>query len=388
MGRLLLSWSQVSVLLSAVIIFAFTFALFLSGYVLQQRYVHNLQAAIKPRLPKPLAQQVREPPKLDVKWARPMGSRPEVDESLEQYMAGQTMDWSRLGYVQVAKDRVELCSAVMLLSDLHRVKSPARRVLMFPRLWLAETHETKTDAQTATTWRLLRTAARRYGVTLVPMEPIVDGADVHLASSYSLASIYSLTEFERMIYLHGPGTVLDASALDSLLAFSKSEPMAAFPKTPERKDMSTSLLLMHPSTETFKTLKAQRAAQSMSDEELFQSHFAAPESLLAEWCVARGNLYYESQSLRDAADEFNATAFEASTTYVRLVDADLPGPEYDVPYAERVRARPKQRAADEVWSRLYDDFRQQRMAVCGLDLEAMPVVGEGLGRQDEAETEL
>jgi hypothetical protein len=66
-----------------------------------------------------------------------MGSRPEVDETYAQYIVGQTMDWSRLGYVQVVREHGELCSAVMLLSDLHRMKSPAKRILMFPKLWLA-----------------------------------------------------------------------------------------------------------------------------------------------------------------------------------------------------------------------------------------------------------
>lgn len=372
------------------LVFSFTFALFLSGYVLQQRYVHNLQAAIKPRLPKPLLpEKPIEPPKLDAKWARPMGSRPELDETYQQYMAGQNMDWSRLGYVQVVRERVELCSAVMMLADLHRMRSPARRILMFPRLWLAEAEETKNDPQTATTWRLLRTAARRYGVTLMPMEPIVDGVDVNLASSYSLASVYSLHDFERVIYLQGPGVLLDASALDSLLAFSKSEPMAAISTTPDRKELSTSMMLIHPSQETFKKLKDVRAKKELSDQDLFQSTFPAPDSLMAEWSPAMGNVYYESQSLREPVDEFNITAFEESTTFVRLLDAGIPGPEYDIPYSDRVKLRPKNLQAEEVWSRLYEDFRQARMDVCGLDLEYMPVVLDGLfAASDEAGAEL
>jgi len=106
-----------------------------------------------------------------------MGGRPEVDETYAQYIAGQTMDWSRLGYVQVVREHVELCSAVMLLSDLHKMKSPAKRILMFPKLWLVESEDDKYGPQMSTTRRLLRTAARRYGVTLMPMEPIVEGAD-------------------------------------------------------------------------------------------------------------------------------------------------------------------------------------------------------------------
>jgi hypothetical protein len=157
----------------------FTLALFLSGYVLQQRYVHTLQAAIKPRLPKPLpVAQPIQPPTLDVKWARPVGGRPDVDETIDQLIARETLDWSRLGYVQVVKEFAELCSAVMLLADLQKLKSPAKRILMFPKIWLKERNDDQEyDAQMSTTMRLLRTAARRHGVTLIPMETIVDGAD-------------------------------------------------------------------------------------------------------------------------------------------------------------------------------------------------------------------
>ncbi|KAG4413356.1 hypothetical protein IFR04_013507 [Cadophora malorum] len=46
----LLTSAQVSVAISSVIVFFFTSALFLSGYVLQQQTVRDLRAAIKPQL--------------------------------------------------------------------------------------------------------------------------------------------------------------------------------------------------------------------------------------------------------------------------------------------------------------------------------------------------
>ncbi|ORY11916.1 hypothetical protein BCR34DRAFT_483406 [Clohesyomyces aquaticus] len=371
MGRLLLSSGQVSVLLSSGIVFLFTLALFLSGYVLQQRTVHSLQAAIKPRLPKPLPAPVAvAPPTLDVKWARPVGGRPEPDENFEQYMREQTLNWNRLGYAQVVKEHVELCSAVMLLGDLHKRKSPAKRILLFPRMWLRKREDDEEDdQQLTTTKRLLRTAVRRFGVQLIPMEPIVDGADDSLPSSYSLASLYSLTDYERVVYLQGPGMLLDASALDSLLAFSKSAPMAAFPATPDRKALSTSLLLIHPSDAEFKRLKAVRASEAMTDLDLFRASFSAPESLISQWSLSMGNVVYESQNLRNAIDGFNASIFEEATTYVRLSDPEIPGPEYDVPYYDRVALRPKNEEAKAAWERLYERFRQRRMEICGLDLE-------------------
>ncbi|KAF1961746.1 hypothetical protein CC80DRAFT_488174 [Byssothecium circinans] len=387
MAKLLLSSGQVSIIFSAAIVFLFTFALFLSGYVLQQRYVHSLQAAIKPRLPKPLpVAKPIEPPTLDAKWARPMGGRPKVDESVDQMIAGETLDWSRLGYVQVVKGHVELCTAVMLLSDLHEMKSPAKKILMFPRIWLRNMDGEEYDPQMSTTRRLLRNAVRRYGVTLAPMETIVDGADDSLPSSYSLASLYSLTNYERLVYLQGPGVLLDASALDSLLAFSKSEPMAAFPATPERTDLSTSLLLIHPSRETFQQLKETRTLTPVTDLALFRHTFAAPESLISEWSLSMGNVVYESPRLRDAFDGFNATEFQATTAYVRLSDPEIPGPEYDVPYTDRMHIRPKEDQAREAWERLYEQFRQRRMEVCGLDLE--PWVRAEMGSAEEAADEL
>lgn len=163
--------------------------------------------------------------------------------------------------------------------------------------------------------------------------------------------------------------LLDASALDSLLAFSKSEPMAAYPATPERKDLSTSLLLIHPSRESFRQLKASRSSRPVKDIDLFREAFAAPESLISDWSLSMGNVVYESQKLRDAIDGFNATIFEQATTYVRLSDPELPGPEYDVPYYDRAKLRPKNGQARDAWEKLYEKFRQRRMEVCGLDLE-------------------
>ena len=207
-----------------------------------------------------------------------------------------------------------------------------------------------------------------------------------LPSSYSLASLYSLTDYERVLYLQGPGTLLDASALDSLLAFSKSEPMAAYPATPARESLSTHLLLVHPSHLNYGQLKKLRSSQPMTDLDLFRKSFAAPASLISQWSLSMGNVVYESQNLRNAIDGFNATIFEKMTTYVRLSDPELPGPEYDVPYYERVALRPSNEEARGAWERLYEKFRQRRMEVCGLDLETW-TKPELLGESDAANEE-
>lgn len=191
----------------------------------------------------------------------------------------------------------------------------------------------------------------------------------NVASSYSLTSMYSLTSYERLIYLHAPGLVLDASALDSMLAFSKSSPMSAVPATSDRTELATSLLLISPSSAVHQQLKEAQLSHPSTDLELLRRTFAAPESLIPESTLSMGNVVYESQRLREAGDDFNVTAFNEMTTFVLLREADMPGPEYDIPYAERAKLRPQNEQAREAWEKLYEAFRQRRMEVCGLDLE-------------------
>jgi hypothetical protein len=124
----------------------------------------------------------------------------------------------------------------------------------------------------------------------------------------------------------------------------------------------------------------------MTDLDLFRKSFAAPGSLISQWSLSMGNVVYESQNLRNAIDGFNATIFEKMTTYVRLSDPELPGPEYDVPYYERVALRPSNEEARGAWERLYEKFRQRRMEVCGLDLETW-TKPELLGESDAANEE-
>ncbi|KAI7137661.1 hypothetical protein KC352_g30305 [Hortaea werneckii] len=74
-------------------------------------------------------------------------------------------------------------------------------------------------------------------------------------------------------------------------------------------------------------------------------------------------------TLHQAAQDFNATAYLDQVSYIRFSDPKLPGPEYDVPWPQKVAARPSNKDADWTWTKLYGEFAQKRMDVCGLDLE-------------------
>lgn len=84
------------------------------------------------------------------------------------------VNWNRLAYAQMVRSHEELCSAVMVFGELYRTRSPAHRVLLFPRSWAIDKAAPgeEEEPEVYTTRRLLRKAARKFRVVLVPMGPL------------------------------------------------------------------------------------------------------------------------------------------------------------------------------------------------------------------------
>ena len=57
------------------------------------------------------------------------------------------------------------------------------------------------------------------------------------------------------------------------------------------------------------------------------------------------------------------------TAYVIIEDEELPGPEFDIPYENWMRARPEAGEQRIAWEGVYERYREVRREVCGLDLE-------------------
>jgi len=67
------------------------------------------------------------------------------------------------------------------------------------------------------------------------------------------------------------------------------------------------------------------------------------------------------------------------------MDPELPGPEYDVPYANIVKMRPKGEDQGFLWEKMYSTYKDRRYGVCGMDLETwQPPVTEEKGDKTEA----
>ena len=395
---MLLTSSHVSMLLSSGVVVLFTGLLFLSGYVLQQQTVANLQTAIKPRIQPP---KLESDPLEDLARGRATHNLFNFgDEALHSVQArfsrvqDTVLPWSRLAYVQLVREPSELCNSIMFLGELHRLKSPGRRVLMFPRDWALPTAENDhINVEIETSKRLLRLAARRYGVKLHPVEPLENGGDAGLLKTINsnknkrvliscagklqepdyLASIFSLTDYNKILYLASPGLLLDSKPFDSLLGYGPEQILTATETNTLPRRLSTSMMLVKPNRMTYHHLLKTSSSQHLTGIELLQHSFPFPDYLKPE------GHYFPVQALADTAsiargqsdnETFNETEYLETKAYITFSDPDIPGPEYDIPYYVRVQGMPSNSERRHLWERLYEMYRQKRMEICRLDLEA------------------
>ena len=168
------------------VVFIFTSLLFLSGYVLQQQSVRSLQAAIRPPPVRPSMTGNASPTAIAKTFGNPPGS--EGHGLYEDYLAHKRPDggWSRVAYVQLVRDEVQVCDALMVLSELHRQGSQARRLLIYPAIWdRRSTNRETSDSSLEATMQLLRKAAEVFMVTLLPIQPILKAPKGLVMSNYT-----------------------------------------------------------------------------------------------------------------------------------------------------------------------------------------------------------
>lgn len=150
-------------------VFVFTSLLFLSGYVLQQQTVRNLQAAIRPLHP-PQTPTLDKNLLVSKHHGRLQG--PSTDDKLltsKQPKGG----WAKAAYVQILRDHMQACTAVMSFAELERQDSMAQRILIYPEEWhLERGKRVDSSSPVRTSLRLLEIAASRYKVLLQPVSKL------------------------------------------------------------------------------------------------------------------------------------------------------------------------------------------------------------------------
>jgi hypothetical protein len=275
----------------------------------------------------------------------------------------------------------------MLFGDLAQGKSPGQRILLVPKSWFMGSEDTQ-DHRMSTTRRLLRKAVRKFRVTLVPMGEV----DQKTKGRYTAASVFGLTDFDRIVLLKAPALLINAAPMDAALAFAHPD-ASVTTLTMEGSDTERldAPLLIRPSKVEYDRLSnmLEQFEESMDDKTLMKAAFSdlltldsldyfndtEPQHLTLMASTTDSLTQYQPSASSAESDativtnSFNATTFMREASFVRLWDAALPGPEYDVPYNVRAAARPKHDGARRVWEKVYDSFRGRRQDICGLDLE-------------------
>lgn len=360
--------------------------LFLSGYVLQQQTVQSIQAAIRP-------QPAISTPSADAWQVIAKSFSSPTRHLSNEFLASNrpTGGWAKVAYAQLVRDHLHVCNAVMLFAELERQESSARRVILYPREWhFPESNPETSSAHIETSLRLLKTAERRYKVELQPVSQM-QGSRNGMRSErterpkqytqmladrlrteaevYPLARLLSLTMFDRLIYLQPSGLIVNSERLDMLFTLSiESETKGVFAKL-RTENQTPPVIIFEPSAEAFKKITAVVEASNYQEDEFLRSipSSNAATSNASISVVETSAIYLES-------DGFNLSSFIDKTSYVHISDPGMPGPEFGSPRSRLIRARPEQTEPREVWEAIYERYRQQRMEVCGLDLEPDPKI--------------
>lgn len=196
------------------------------------------------------------------------------------------------------------------------------------------------------------------------------------AKAYPLAGLFSLTEFDRLIYLQPSGLILNSSPLDDLFTIPMNASLATLSAQSEHLSVTPPIILFRPSTEMYHDLTVSLSAGEHSEETFLQD---IPR-IVGKPPIPGGEsvrLLAETSALRLEGDDFNATSFFAGTSYVHIQDSGLPGPDYDAPRDAFLRARPQEFHARGAWEDIYETYRTKRMDICGLDLEPVRFAEDG-----------
>lgn len=234
-------------------------------------------------------------------------------------------------------------------------------MLFFPSSWAADAGVgvgSIADPYLATSRRLLRLAARNYGVELrVIDDGVREGASWLRGkekSTGALERVLAMPDVDRVLLMRAPGKVLDAAGLDEVLAFAEEGGVI------RGCDGSVEGLLV---------------VQGKIDVAGGDEGAMAPldDTRLAKWPALGVNLTVPIAGLHgiEKQVDFDGKKYLGQGPYLSFRDPLMPqGPDFDVPFDVRVRARPKNRGADELWTRLYGDYSESRREVCGLSLES------------------
>ena len=348
------------------VVFIFTSILFLSGYVLQQQTVRSIQAVIHPPADSVAISQTL-PPAHTSAFIDPSRLQGQRALRTDRVLPSRP---SPVAYIQLVRTPQAVCDAIIAFAEIELQGSLAQKILLYPREWDAGTTIGKSeDKHLEISIRLIKKASLQYGVSFYPMDRLVEEATT-LEAAYPLQGLLSLSKYERLLLLKPNGLVVDTKVLDTLFSTPMNTSIVMFIDTVLGVETSIATLIK-PSIIAYQ--KAVNESQPSHNQGLGHAELLASRSIKPTGPLRHSSmLRFPSPS---SSVRFDATMFWASVGYVKFSDREVLGPEYATPKAIWHRVRPEHSERRLVWESLYDKYRERRMAVCGLDLEPMPISG-------------
>ncbi|KAL5359431.1 hypothetical protein BJX96DRAFT_57922 [Aspergillus floccosus] len=208
----LLTSSTVSVIASTSVFALFTIVLFLSGYVLQQQSVRNIQHALRPPQHDPISGQGSSPQKRDQSL---------LSDIVPDTQSPKAQTEGNYAYLQLLStpDPSDICSAILFFKQLSTNGTAVQdRLFMYPQDW-DQTPSDKLAKPIATALSYLRAASLKYGIWLLPIDMTAATSAGYAPTDTKLLRLGQIQfmQYDSVLYVRTPGLLLDTGKLDQVL---------------------------------------------------------------------------------------------------------------------------------------------------------------------------
>jgi alpha-N-acetylglucosamine transferase len=305
------------------------------------------------------------------------------------------LDWSRYAYSQYTTDTQSLCNALMVFESLHRLRSKADRILLYPQEWAQNQEDIN--------WSLIRLAEQKFGVISQPIHLLTaDGnpespGTLENPSDWNLSitkiRVFDLVQYDRVLHLDSDITLLQH--MDELFLLPKTP--IAMPRAywsdgpPFSWPLTSHIMLIEPNShevpammDLLKQWKRHSAnANSKNyDMDLLNLRFGASAMVLPHRSYAMLTAEFRSHNHTaylghqyghklDSRGQWDPDKALKEAKMVHFSDWPLPKPWIMWPVEGLAEIQPdcgndhKETCRErEIWKTLYDDFRLRRKNLC------------------------
>jgi hypothetical protein len=203
----LLTSSTVSAIVSMGVICIFTMLLFLSGYVLQQQSVKNIQYALRP----PDDSSMGKHGAPGSAFQKPAQKRGVSDHSNSP---------GNYAYLQLLSepDPSDICSAILFFKQLATNGTAVQdRLFMYPQQWDRMSPK-KLGKSASAALSIIRAASTKYDIWLLPIDMSAATAAGYTTTNSKLLRLGQIQfmQYDSVLYIQTPGLLLDTGKLDDM----------------------------------------------------------------------------------------------------------------------------------------------------------------------------